>query len=334
MPISLRKTFPRLWTLEAGLAMVVADLHGDWDAYQRYRDRFVDLQASGQADCLILTGDLIHREDEGPDQSIEIVQDVIALQAEYGQAIIYLFGNHELPHLYSISLAKGNKLFTPAFEAALTRRQCRTEVITLFNSLPFFLRTRAGISLTHAGASAPLADSEKIRQLFDWDHHQLLAWAEHTLAEEDLEILRLSYARVHGGPYDILVKYHLAVSGPDDPRYNDLLRGFVASNHPLFDKLLWPALFTRCEQQYGHDYPIFLNALFQELSVDFVPQQFLIAGHMTLKGGHQIIADRHLRLASAYHATPREAGQYLLFDAAKPLKNIKELLKGLGSVYK
>jgi Icc-related predicted phosphoesterase len=81
--------------------MVVTDLHGDWDAYQRYRDCFVDLQAKGQANCLIFTGDLIHRDaPTHPDCSLEIVLDVISLQETFGEAIICLCGNHELPHLY------------------------------------------------------------------------------------------------------------------------------------------------------------------------------------------------------------------------------------------
>ncbi|MDX1523080.1 MAG: metallophosphoesterase family protein, partial [Anaerolineae bacterium] len=64
--------------------MVVTDLHGDWDAYRRYRDRFVALQAAGKADYFIFTGDLIHRESlKEPDKSLEIVLDVIALQGSY-----------------------------------------------------------------------------------------------------------------------------------------------------------------------------------------------------------------------------------------------------------
>ena len=335
MTFSLTKPFPRLWSLEAGTAMVVTDLHGDWDAYRRYRDRFVDLQATGQVDCLILTGDLIHRETDDPDQSLEIVLDVMDLQASYDQAIIYLCGNHELPHIYGISLTKRDKVFTPAFEAALSRNHCRAGAIALFDSLPFYLRTRAGVALTHAGAPAPIVDSGAAQQLFDWDHQRLLNWADEIMTGGDSDALRKGYARVYGGAYEALAKYYLAVSGPDDPRYNDLLRGFLAGNHPSFDRLLWPALFTRCENEYGRaDYAIFLAALLQELSVDFYPQQVLVAGHMTIDGGYKIIADRHLRLAAAHHATPREAGQYLLFDSAQPVQGVTDLLKGLGSVYK
>ena len=62
----------RVIDLEAGMAMVVTDLHGDWDAYQRYRDHFLDLRANGRADYFILTGDLIHYEgSETEDKSLE-----------------------------------------------------------------------------------------------------------------------------------------------------------------------------------------------------------------------------------------------------------------------
>ena len=91
---------------------------------------------------------------------------------------------------------------------------------------------------------------------------------------------------------------------------------------------------ARCEREYGRaDYDIFLAAMLKELSINFYPQQFLVAGHITIDGGYQISAKQHLRLASAYHATPVTAGQYLLFDTAKPVSRIEELLKGLGSVY-
>jgi hypothetical protein len=334
---ALTQSYPRLWSIEAGVAMVVTDLHGDWDAYQRYRDRFVDLQAGGRADWLIFTGDLIHAEEPEYDHSLEIVLDVMALQAHYGQAVIYLCGNHEMPHLYSISLAKGQKIYTPSFEKALAESEHRAAVIVLFDSLPFYIRTRAGVSLTHAGAASVMADDLNPPKLFNWSHQDLLNWADSVLEKEQIEALRNGYSRMNRGlPYDTLCRYYLAVSGPEDPRYNDLLRGFVVSGHPSFDGLLWPALFTRCEKEYGmQDYTIFLKAMLQTLSTDFFPQQVVVAGHMSMKGGYQLLASRqHLRLASSEHATPREAGQYLLFDTARPVRSGEDLQKGLGSIYR
>ncbi len=139
-----------------------------------------------------------------------------------------------------------------------------------------------------------------------------------------------------GIPYETLARYYLAVSGREDPRYDDLIRGFVISSHPYFGELLWPALFTRCEKEYGpNDYAIFARAMLQALSDEFSPQQVIVAGHISTKGGYQLVAaQQHLRLASAQHATPPEAGLYLLFDTAHPIQSGNDLIKGLGSVYK
>ena len=224
--MALIKSYPRLWSLEAGRVMVVTDLHGDWDAYQRHRDLFVNLHARGEVDWLVLTGDLIHSDQSGPaDKSVEIVLDVIELRAQYGEAIIYLCGNHELPHLYHFVLSKGNRVYTPEFEAALSQSQRRAEVVALFDTLPFYLRTRSGVSLTHAGAPAPITQPGTAQTLFNWDHQEIMIWADETLAQDNIESLRNGYTKLQRGvSYEVMAKHYLAVSGPDDPRYNDLLR--------------------------------------------------------------------------------------------------------------
>ncbi|RME73842.1 MAG: hypothetical protein D6784_11165 [Chloroflexi bacterium] len=327
----LEKHFPRLWSLDAGQVMVVTDLHGDGDAYRRCRDRFVDLQAAGRADYLVLTGDLIHRSDGGPDESLEMVLDVLALQAEYGEAVIYLCGNHELPHIYGIDLARGDESFTPVFETALTRSGRRDEVAALFESLPFYLRTRAGVSLAHAGAPAEAAAPGSARRLFLWNHRELLDWAEDIIgSQENAALMR---RRLFDHHYDTLARRYLGVSGPEDTRYNHLLRGVLASQHPDFAGLLWPALFTRCEEEYGaEDYAIFVHALLAELSEGYWRQELLVSGHLTTRGGWQKVG-RQLRLSSAAHARPRHRGSYLLFDAARPVKNIDALATGIQRVF-
>jgi hypothetical protein len=335
MALSLEKTYPRLWSLRAGVVMVVTDLHGDWDAYRRYRDCFVDLHARGQVDGLAFTGDLIHAEPAaGPDRSLEIVLDVMALRASYGAGVMYLCGNHEMPHIYGISLAKGNREYTPTFEAALTESGRRDDVVALFNSLPFYVRTRAGVSLAHAGASPSLADPANAQKIFNWRHRELLDWAEGILVGQDVAALRRSYAKLSQAPsYQSMAQHYLCVSGPGDPRYDHLLRGFLASSAPSFD-LLWSALFTRCELEYGPaDYAIFLDAMLKELSRDFHPQHVLVSGHIVASQGHAVVAQRHVRLASGIHARPRESGKYLIFDAARPVRSATDLLGGLKSVY-
>jgi hypothetical protein len=315
--------------------MVVTDLHGDWDAYVRYRDRFIDLHADGRVDCLILTGDLIHTEsDVERDRSVEIVLDVMALRAKYGSAIIYLCGNHEMPHIYSISLAKGSREYTPAFEASLSQSGRQDEIIALFDSLPFYVRTRSGVSLAHAGASAVLTETQNALKIFNWSHQDLLDRADRSLDSQDVAAFRRAYVGLTGADsYQALAKHYLAVTSADDPRYDHLLRGFLATSAPSFE-LLWSALFTKCEDEYGkRDYAIFLDAMLQELSTGFWQQQVLVTGHMVVRNSSKIVARRQLRLASGQHARPREAGKYLVFDSGRPVQAAEDLLEGLGSVY-
>lgn len=323
----------RVVSLETGVAMVVTDLHGDWDAYSRYRDRFLDLEVHGQADTLIFTGDLIHS--DGPvedDRSLDIVLDVLALRASLGDRIIYLLGNHELPHLYGITLQRGAHLYTPAFEAAMGER--RADIISFFDGLPFYVRTRAGVSLCHAGAFAGAGEGDVMARLLDCSHRRIWEEVSTLLSVDQRASLRAGLAKLGDESYDDMVRRYLAVSGPDDPRYDDLLIGSVVSSaHPDFD-LLWAALFSPNERECGEDeYALRLDMMLQELSRGFYQQRVLVAGHMACSGGYALVAGgRQLRLASGSHAYPFEAGRYLLFDVEKPVRRADELLDGLGSV--
>jgi hypothetical protein len=334
MPLALTKTFSRLWSLDAGIAMVVTDLHGDWDAYQRYRDRFADLQAKGQADYLIVTGDLIHADSPRQDNSLLIIQDILELRSIYGEAIIYLCGNHELPHIYGFGLSRGKREYTPAFEAALSDSAQRAEVIELLSGLPLYVRTAAGVSVTHAGAADVMTDASNAAKIFAWDHQRVRSEANAFLATQNIDGMRRAYARLsQAESYDALAKHYLAVTDPDDPRYDDLLRGFILTSNPDF-QVLYSALFTRCEQDYGLDvYAETLRLVLQHLATDYAPQQVLVAGHMAAQNGFQIIAEEHLRIASGSHAKPRESGRYLLFDIARLVSKAEDLLPNLHSVY-
>ena len=324
---------PRVVSLDAGVAMVVTDLHGDWDAYRRYRDRFLDLQARGQADHFIFCGDLIHS--DGPaqnDRSLDIVLDVLALRESLGERLIYLLGNHELPHLYGISLARGKHVYTPRFEAAMGAH--RAAIMSLFEGLPFYVRTRGGVSVCHAGAAAELVAPGAAARVFRISHRRIRETAAARLPLDQRPDLRAGYAKLSGESYERMARYYLAVSGPDDPRYDDLLIGFLASSYPDFE-LLWAALFTRNEQQYGkQDYAIFLDALLRDLSEGYQQQEVLVTGHVPCQGGYMLVAGRQLRLASGAHAHPYQAAGYLLFDAARPVRRADELSRKVGSVFK
>jgi len=324
--------WPRVVSLEAGTAMVVADLHGDWDTYSRYRDRFLALHARGQADYLIFTGDLIHGQGEPyRDRSLDILLDILALRPTLGERLIYLLGNHELPHIYGIILQKGERVFTPPFEAALGEH--RAAVTSLFDSLPFYVRTRSGIAITHAGAAAEMSPPGAAARVFNYSHRRTLDEAAGALPQEERPSLRTAFGELSGEDYDTMAHTYLAVSGPDDPRYDDLLVGFLVSTLPDF-VLLWGALFTRNEQQYGEpNYAIFLDALLRDLSAGFHRQEVLVTGHIPCRDGFALIARRQLRLTSGAQARPLRAARYLRFDVEKPVQHAGELLPHLESVF-
>jgi hypothetical protein len=294
----------------------------------------VDLQAKGQADCIIFTGDLIHADPPLQDNSLPIILDVLKLRATYGEAIIYLCGNHELPHIYGFGLSRGKREYTPAFEAAASDSAQRTEVIDLLSGLPLYVRTAAGVSVTHAGAANVMTDANNAAKVFVWDHQRVLSEATAFLAAQNIDGMRRAYARLsQAESYDALAKHYLAVTGPDDPRYDDLLRGFIVTANPDF-QVLYSALFTRCEQEYGLDeYAETLRLMLQHLSTTYAPQRVLVAGHIAVQNGFQIIAEKHLRIASGSHTKPPKTGRYLLFDTACPITVAADLLPCLYSIY-
>lgn len=328
-----KSEIPRLVSLDSGIIMVVTDLHGDGALYERYRDLFLVLRARGLADTLVFTGDLLHHTGpEDADRSLDIVLDLMALQETLPGAVIVLLGNHELPHLYHVPLSKGDYAFTPRFEAALGAH--RERVSAWLEGLPFYLRTRAGVALCHAGAFPEAADADALTQLLFWSHRALLAEVEARLPAETRPALREELGRMLGVPYPAIARAYLAVTEPADPRYDDYLIGQVIASDPRFE-LLWSAFFTRNEREHeARAYGAMLTALLARLSQGYIPQRVLVTGHLTCRNGYLVLADnRQLRLASGIHAEPYAACRYLLFDAGRPVERAGDLLRGLGRVF-
>lgn len=322
----------RIIDMAEGTAMVVTDLHGDWDAYVRYRDKFLALKAQGTADFLMILGDMIHRSGpESTDQSLEIVLDLIRLRNELDDRLVCLLGNHEMPHIYSITLRKGDELYTPRFERALG--QHRQTVIGFFNELPFLIRTASGVTLCHAGGTATVSEKGGLEKLRTFSHEALLARSRALVTPEDRPSLMRKMRQMHNRSYNEMARTYLAVTGIDDPRYDDFLIGTLATNEAEFN-FLWNTLFSRNEHEYGkRGYRTVLLEMLKALSNDFSPQSVVVSGHIDVQGGYELIHERQLRLASAKHAFPREAGRYLLLDMAKPVTAAADLLPYLDSVF-
>ncbi len=307
--------------------MVVTDLHGDLNLYRRYRDRFLSLHAWGFAQTLVFCGDLIHS--DGParaDGSLAIMLDLLALKERLGSSLIVLLGNHELPHIYGVNLARGDLEYTPRFEAAMGAH--REAILALLRSLPFYLRTQAGVLISHAGAPPTVLLPGDWERICAFDHDALLAEAGARIQAADPETLaglRKSYARLAGASYDELARHYLAVAGGDDPRYNDLLRSLLVSDMPDFN-FLWSTLFTRNELDVGEErYRQVVDSFLRVASAGFVEQRILVAGHIPTRG-RVIVAGRHLRLHSGTFNGSTRDSSYLLLDVAKPVRDALELL--------
>lgn len=323
----------RVVDLDQGSAFVVTDLHGAWEPYARYRDHFLALREQGLADSLIFLGDVIHGYGaEEEDYSLAILWDIMQLQSELGpQTVIMLLGNHELPHIYGVSLSKGNIEFTPRFEHGLG--EYRPYVLDFLMSLPFCVRTLGGVMLTHAGAIASIATPQVAQWLLTFSHQALLDEADKLLNREDVVSLIGSTLHIGLAEYDRMARHYLAVSGPDDPRYYDLLRGFIIGNLKEWQNL-WDFFFNQCE--VGTSAVFYRKVLDRFLEVYSTPEmqeRVLVTGHMSANNGYAVIANQQLRLASWAHAVPRESGRYLLFDVAEPVGAAADLLPYVYPLY-
>jgi hypothetical protein len=275
---------------------------------------------------LILLGDVIHG--YGPpeeDYSLHLLFDIMRLQADLGPGVVMmLLGNHELPHIYGVPLSKGDLTFTPRFEHALG--EYRVQVIEFLKTLPFMVRTAGGVLLTHAGAAVSTAAPEAADRLLSFSHDALLREVDRLLERQDIGDLLAAYQRTTEEEYAQMAWEYLAVTGPEDPRYLDLLRGFVVSGLEPEWPLLWDFFFTQCEAGYGAlMYGKILERFLRLYSTAEMPQRVMVTGHIPVRNGYTIVADRQLRLASYAHAQPRQSGRYLLFDVARPVEKAANL---------
>jgi hypothetical protein len=206
--------------------------------------------------------------------------------------------------------------------------------MALFDSLPFYIRTRAGVMLGHAGAVAELSTAQAVETLFHFSHQAILQEAAAVIGEEKRPSLRRAIAKMSQQTYDNIVYQYFGITSPDDPRYDDFLIGTVATNsHPHFE-LLWEALFTTNEKQYDrHTYQTIVKTMLLAFSKGYHEQTVMISGHLDCRQGYTVVNPHQLRLASAKHALPRESGKYLLFDAGERVKTAADLLPNLATIF-
>ena len=173
-----------------------------------------------------------------------------------------------------------------------------------------------------------------MERLLNIDHHKLVASADGELRNYDIESLRRGYAHFTGTSYTEQAKRFLAVSGPEDPRYNDLLRVlFLSGQNTDFD-LMWNTLFSQNELNNKKTYPTTIKNFLDYMSrLSPWEQRVLTTGHIPVRDGYTQVGPQQLRLASYTHALPKTAGCYLILDCEKPVKSASDLIAGIRPVF-
>lgn len=324
----------RVLDISEGTAMVVSDIHGDWDIYRRYRDEFLQQRERGNMQIWILTGDIIHNDYTEYDHSMEILSDLIRLQKTYGSSIIIpILGNHELPHIYGIFLMRGDMDCTSYWERnwAKLDPEAGQAIMAFLKAMPLYIRTKAGVMLSHAGADANATLLYAMRILSNLDHNAILDKANAALehygrekfVEEYRQTLMLDYAKA--------AQFFFGATGPQDPRYYYLARSRLLNQDKRY-QLLWSVLFTYNEKHFENEnqYTKILQQFLQLWSKESpYPQKWIVAGHIAAPAGFEVICGQHLRIASFTHAIPTNEGKYLVFDCGNPNITMSHLVEKL-----
>jgi hypothetical protein len=269
--------------------LVAADIHGNWESYQQVLGRFDAMKRSSSIDLLVFTGDLIHGYPGYPDESVKILDD---LMEKKDDKIISILGNHELMHIYHMSVGKGDLEFVPGFEAKI--KQDRSKYIGFMKNMAYAVRTSGGVTINHTGAS-PVTHpqfSEDFRAIVGAPHLEFMKWLKHDNVLDQL-------ARLAARSKAIIMPYQ----NPD--KYYDPAIGQALHNSNI-GEYLWATFFNKNENEFGQEmYNEMTDAYLKEMGSDGLAQRILISGHVGVPHGSQIVNDKQLRLGIA-HTNPED----------------------------
>lgn len=157
-----------------GRLMVVTDIHGNYDNYQKYLKLWNKKDKNSH---IVFVGDLIHKT-SGYDQSIEIMDDIIEKTEKYDNFHV-LLGNHEWAHITNNDIYKNGKNQKWAFEKLIEAKKGSLQptldnYIEFFKSMPYFIKTENGLFISHSGPSRDIKSIKDYNNIFDEDYENHL----------------------------------------------------------------------------------------------------------------------------------------------------------------
>ena len=136
-----------------GKALVVTDIHGNFDDFNRYIELWEDFKSEDTH--LILNGDYIHGMFNSSDSSIEIL-DSVMYHCAHSKNFHALLGNHEWSHVSGEPVFKSGADQKKGFELQIEKKfgdiwkSKLDQYIDFFKTLPIAVRTENGVFISHA----------------------------------------------------------------------------------------------------------------------------------------------------------------------------------------
>src|SRR3989344_3864967 len=292
--------------------LVASDIRGNWDNYRKIRDTFQTLRREGEADVLVLNGNLIQGSGGYQDRSLQILDDLIDNPQPN---IITLLGNREFFHIYNIAVVAGGHDFTEQFEDQIERD--REKYVGFMQKMPYAIRTRGGVVINHAGANHAIAKSSyNVAQCVNGSG--FLDGFDHGAVVAKLKIAtRLAMEKELGS--------ELADDFFDD--YSPQIGQVFAQTSE--GRYLLDVFTNGNEASYGAwQYDSLLMGFIEKMSGRNRPQRHLMSGNMLVPGEYQMVGGLQLRLGSSGNA--EDSSRVLgLVDASRRYPYIDELVDDL-----
>ena len=165
---------------QKGKALIITDLHGNLEDYERYMDIWKKFK--NKNNHLILTGDFIHSCYVN-DGSLEIIDSVKTLY-ENEENFHVLLGNHEWAQILDESIYKGGLNQTQDFKGLVYKKYGEKTEEKLefykkfFKTLAIAVRTENKVLISHAGPSPHLKSEEDIKNISNNDYSNNLVLYE------------------------------------------------------------------------------------------------------------------------------------------------------------
>jgi hypothetical protein len=291
--------------------MVVSDLHGNWKDYEAVMQHWERHQDAGDADHLVILGDVVHARNHWEDASLAILDDLKSRKCNRKAGNIWcLLGNHEMVHIYHIELWKGNECYTAEMEEDM--QGLREKYMEQLTRMPFMIRTGGGTLLVHAGACRSVGmdfiDQQEVDFAYirEWPHLQLVRkLAERVGLPADANLYSQLYPRIG-----------LAFNGLPQSRF------------------LWEMLMNKNERAYGKAYFKYLRQYLRYFSQGHKRGlNLLISGHIRVPFGWEVVDNQQIRMSSGFGAENDSFKTYLLIDGEKTYDNAWDLEKCTHDVH-